>query len=218
MQTMVHSEGLKWGSWLDLGVLLTVGISVAILGCIVLSLIVFRGRQTEGNALWLHLLSLGILPLLLLAVGNFTSLEYAKEVQFCGSCHVTMQPYIDDMRSGRSQSLAAFHYQQRSSPGSECYSCHANYGPHGTFQAKLKGLTDAYKDLTGYRFPVKMRAPFTNTLCLKCHDGAKRYVARPIHGAMAPEIQSEQMKCLECHGPAHTVTQPRESPRPGGAG
>jgi len=206
------------GNWLDLGFLLTIGIAVAILGCIVVSLFVFRGRQTEGNALWLHLLSLGILPLLLLGVGSFTSLEYAKEVQFCGSCHLSMDPYIDDMRSGHSRSLAAFHYQQRSSPGSECYSCHADYGPHGTFQAKLKGLTDAYKDLTRYKVPIAMRTPFANALCLKCHDGAKRYVARPIHGAMAPEIRSEQMKCLECHGPAHTVAKPRESPRPGGAG
>lgn len=216
---MVYSEGLRWGSWLDWGILLTVGISVAILGCIVLSLVVFRGRQTEGNALWLHLLSLGILPLLLLAAGNFTSLEYAKEVEFCGSCHVTMKPYIDDMRSSRSQSLAAFHYQQRSASGSECYSCHADYGVHGTFKAKLKGLTDVYKDLTrSYELPLKMHHSFSNAFCLKCHDGAKRYVARPIHGAMAPEIRSEQMKCLECHGPAHTVAQPTEGRKTGGTG
>lgn len=216
MQTMVHNEGLKWGSWLDWGTLLTIGISVTILGCIVVSLIVFRGRQTEGNALWLHLLSLGILPLLLLAVGNFTSLEYAKEVQFCGTCHL---PYIDDMRSSQSRSLAAFHYQQRSSSGSECYSCHVNYGVHGTLRAKLDGLTDAYKHWThSYELPIKMRAPFANAFCLKCHDGAKRYVARPIHGAMAPEIQGEQMKCLECHGPAHTVTLPKAGQKAGGAG
>ena len=205
---MVYSEGLKWGSWLDWGILLSVGISVAILGCILLSLVAFRGRQTEGNALWLHLLSLGILPLLLLAVGNFTSLEYAKEVQFCGTCHT---PYIDDMRSSRSRSLAAFHYQQRSSSGSECYSCHVNYGVHGTFRAKLNGLSDAYKYMTGsYESPIKSRAPFSNAFCLKCHNGAKRYVALAIHGAMAPEIRSEQLKCLECHGPAHTVAQPKE--------
>lgn len=205
---MVYSEGLKWGSWLDWGILLSVGISVAVLGCILLSLVAFRGRQTEGNALWLHLLSLGILPLLFLAVGNFTSLEYAKEVQFCGTCHT---PYIDDMRSSRSRSLAAFHYQQRSSSGSECYSCHVNYGVHGTFRAKLNGLTDAYKYYTGsYGLPIKSHAPFSNAFCLKCHNGAKRYVALAIHGAMAPEIRSEQLKCLECHGPAHMVAQPKE--------
>jgi nitrate/TMAO reductase-like tetraheme cytochrome c subunit len=169
--------------------------------------------------LWFHLLSLGILPLLLLGVGNFTTLEYAKEVQFCGSCHVTMQPYIDDMRNSQSRSLAAFHYQQRSSSGTECYSCHADYGAHGTFRAKLKGLTDVYQEITrSYELPIKMDHSFANAFCLKCHDGAKRYVARPIHGAMATEIRSEQMKCLECHGPAHTVIQPKESQKMGGTG
>lgn len=208
---MISGEGLKWGSWLDWGMLLTIGISVTILGCIALSLALFRGRQTEGNALWLNLVSLGILPLLLLAVGNFTSLEYAKEVQFCGTCH---GPYIDDMRNHQSRSLAAFHYQQRSSSGSECYSCHVNYGVHGTFRAKLNGLTDAYKHLThSYKIPIKSRAPLSNAFCLKCHDGAKRYVARPIHGAMAPEIRSEQLRCLECHGPAHTVVESTDGHR-----
>jgi hypothetical protein len=52
--------------------------------CILLSWSVCRGGQTEGNALWLHLLSLGIFPLLLLAWGNFSAHEYAKEDRFCG--------------------------------------------------------------------------------------------------------------------------------------
>ena len=210
---MVQSEGLKWGSWLDWGILLTLGISGTILGCIVVALIVFRGRQTEGNALWLHLLSLGILPLLLLGVGSFTTLEYAKEVKLCASCH---SPYIDDMRNSQSRSLAAFHYQQRSSAGSECYSCHVSYGVHGTIHAKLNGLKDAYKHWThSYKLPIKIRDPFPNVFCLKCHEGAKRYVARPIHGAMAPEIQSEQMKCIECHGPAHSGALFGEVQKPG---
>jgi nitrate/TMAO reductase-like tetraheme cytochrome c subunit len=174
---MIAGAGLQWGSWLDWGVLCTIGIAVAILGGIVVARLRFKDRQTEGNALWLNFLSLGILPLSLFAVGSFTSFEYAKEVQFCGTCHAT---YITDMQHTESPSLAAAHYQQRSSSGSECYSCHVDYGVHGTFRAKLNGLTDAYKHIThSYTIPIKIRAPFANAFCLKCHEGAKRYVARP---------------------------------------
>ena len=102
-----EGEALKWGTALDWAITLTTGLSALILACILVSLIVYRGRQTEGTALWLHLLSLGIFPLLLLAVGNFAVLEYAKEVRFCGSCHRTMKPYIDDLHNLKSQSLAA---------------------------------------------------------------------------------------------------------------
>jgi hypothetical protein len=128
-------EPLKWGTR-STGRSLTIGISAVILACILVSLIVYRGRQTEGGALWLHLLSLGIFPLFLLAVSNFSVLEYAKEERFCGTCHLTMKPYIDDMHDARSTSMAAFHFQHRSSPDTECYSCHANYGVHGTFEAR----------------------------------------------------------------------------------
>ncbi len=40
-----------------------------------LSLVLYRGRQTEGNALWLHLLGLCIFPVFLLPFGNFTIFE-----------------------------------------------------------------------------------------------------------------------------------------------
>src|SRR5262245_46933055 len=128
-------EVVRWGSALDWAIALTLGISALIVLGIVVSLFVFRGRQTEGSALWVHLLTLGVLPFGLLAFGNFATLEYATEVQFCGSCHLTMKPYIDDLYNKKSESLAAKHAQNRFAPGTECYSCHANYGLHGTLAA-----------------------------------------------------------------------------------
>lgn len=214
-----EKRALRWGSTLDWAIALTIGVSALILICILASLIVYRGRQTEGSALWLHLLSLGIFPLFLLAVSNFAVLEYAKEERFCGACHLTMKPYIDDMHDARSASLAAFHFQHRAAPDTECYSCHANYGVHGTFEAKMTGLRDLHTYMTGtYHLPLKMRAPFENALCFKCHNGAKRYIAQEIHLKLADYLRAEQIKCGGCHGPAHDVPKLKQAGRREGVG
>jgi nitrate/TMAO reductase-like tetraheme cytochrome c subunit len=208
-------EVARWGTALDWAIALTAGISALILILIVVSLVAFRGRQAEGNALWLHLLSLGVLPLVLLAIGQFATLEYATEVQFCGSCHQTMKPYIDDLHNPKSQSLAALHAQNRIMPGTEGYSCHANYGIHGTLQAKLTGLRHVYKYNTGtYHFPLKMPEPFENTLCLKCHNGAKRFMAQDVHledGKVSEELRTNKTECISCHAPAHDIPQMKKA-------
>lgn len=207
--TPEHGEVMKWGSALDWAFFLTSALAVLILVGIGVSLLFHRGRQTEGSALWVHLLSLGVLPLFLLAVGNFAVFEYATEQRFCGTCHLTMAPYIEDLRNPDSQSLAALHYQNRFARETECYACHANYGVHGTFEAKLTGLRHVYKYVTRtYHIPIEMPHPFGNGLCLKCHNGAKRFMAEESHlegGHVAPDLVAGDLECIACHGPAHEV-------------
>ena len=196
-------------SALDWSVALTAGLSALILILIGVSLFAYRGRQTEGGALWLHLLALAVLPVFLLAIGNFAVLEYAKEERFCGSCHKTMKPFIDDLHDAKSDSLASLHFQNRFSPGESCYSCHADYGVNATLQAKTTGLRHVYKYMTRtYKLPIEMREPFANSLCLKCHEGAKRFVAEKVHlqnGYTAPALLSGKRECISCHGPAHNI-------------
>ncbi len=212
---------VRWGSALDWSITLSIALGVLILACIVVSRFLYRDRQTEGSALWLHLLGLGIFPLFLLAVGNFAVLEGATEVKFCGACHLTMKPFIDDLHNQKSQSLASLHFQNRFARGTECYSCHANYGIHGTMEAKLTGLRHVYKYWTStYHLPIKMPTPFENTLCLKCHNGAKRFMAQDIHldkGEVSKELRSGETECIGCHGPAHDVAKPKQAARPYGA-
>ncbi|MGH7334544.1 MAG: NapC/NirT family cytochrome c [Candidatus Rokuibacteriota bacterium] len=219
---MTDADMLRWGDALDWATVLMLGVSALILVCIAVSLVLYRGRQTEGSALWLHLLSLCVLPIGLLAVGNFVVLEHSKEVRFCGACHVVMKPYVDDLHKAGGESLAALHFQHRVAPGSECYSCHANYGLHGTFEAKLTGLRDVYRTYSHtYHVPIKMRTAFENLLCLKCHDGAKRFVAQEIHlddGKVSAELRTGKMECTQCHGPAHEVARTRRAGGPGGSG
>ena len=201
---------LRWGTTLDWAITITLVICVLILVGIVFSRIVFRGRQTEGNALWLHLLALGILPMFLLPVGNFTVLEYAKEERNCNACHVVLQAYVDDMRNPKSESLAALHFQHRFSPETSCYSCHTNYGIHGSVEGKIAGLGHALRYLTHqYQLPLKISKPFSNTLCLKCHHGAKRFMARNEHldgpGKVLVDLIDGRTRCMDCHKPAHQV-------------
>ncbi len=206
----VHGVVLRWGTTLDWAMTITTITCVLILAGILLSLILFRGRQTEGNALWLHLLALGILPMFLLPIGNFAVLEYAKEERNCNSCHAVLQAYVDDMRNPKSESLAALHFQHRFSPETSCYSCHTNYGVHGSVEGKIAGLGHAFRYLTHqYQLPLKIAKPFPNTLCLKCHYGAKRFMAYKEHldgpNKVSNDLIDGKTRCTECHQPAHLV-------------
>ena len=207
-------DTVAWGTALDWSIQLTLVVSVLILVLIAVSLLLYRGRQTEGGVLWLHLLSLAVLPMFLLAVGNFTVFEYAKEEKFCGSCHQAMKPFTDDLRNATSDSLAALHYQHRFSPGSSCYACHANYGVHATFEAKKTGLRHVYKYTMGnWAVPIRMTEPFENSLCLKCHEGAKRFMAEPLHLDDSKQVDGAliagKTTCISCHGPAHAKVRKR---------
>ncbi|MGH7353335.1 MAG: NapC/NirT family cytochrome c [Candidatus Rokuibacteriota bacterium] len=205
-------EAVRWGTALDWAIALSVVVSAAILVLIIASRVLYRGQQAEGTALWFHGIALAVLPLFLLATGQFATLEYATEVRFCGTCHLTMKPYIDDLHNAKSESLAALHFQHRVMVGTECYSCHANYGIHGTFEAKLTGLRHVWKYNTGtYKLPIKMPAPFGNELCLKCHNGAKSFMAQDVHleaGKVSADLRDSKQQCVDCHSPAHDLGKP----------
>ncbi len=206
----VQGVFLDWGTALEWNIVFTFVLCLLILSCIGLSLILYRGRQTEGNALWLHLLGLCIFPVFLLPFGNFTIFEYSKQEHFCASCHTSMDPYVHDLTASDGQSLAAVHYQDRFAPGEECYTCHANYGVHGTFQAKLLGLNDAWREATGtYTVPIQMRKPFPNALCLKCHNGARNFMKEESHldpgNVVSKDILTDKTLCTECHVRGHML-------------
>ena len=214
-------EMYRWGSALDWALALTAIFCVLILAGILVSRVVYRNRQTEGTVLWVHLLALGIFPLLVLAFGNFAVLEYATQQRFCATCHLTMKPYIDDLHRPDSKSLAAKHFQDRFAPDTECYSCHADYGIHGTFEAKLTGLRHVYKYYTRtFHLPIKMPRPYQNQLCLKCHDGSRKFLADDSHtgadGKVSAELVQNETRCTECHKHPHLI--PKATARLGGAG
>jgi hypothetical protein len=205
--------GEGWGSWVDWGIVLSLALCLTIIALIAVTRVRYRHRMAESGAVVLSLLSLGVLPVMLLPFANFTAVEYAKQVTFCESCHGAMDPYVADMRNPKGTSLAAMHFQDHftpTQPGTECYSCHANYGVHGTFLAKLQGLGDAYHYVTGtWKAPITLREPFPNEQCLKCHVVSREFLAQPLHldktGGLSPAITGGQVSCGMCHPSGHVV-------------
>ena len=183
------------------------------IGVTAFSLLRYRGRIT-GTASWMFLLTgIVVIPSVSVLLGTLLALERAERVEFCGSCHLTMKTYVDDLKNPDSTSLAAVHYQNRYIPVNQCYSCHTGYGMFGTVEAKMSGLIDVYKYYTRtFHIPIKMRAPYPNNDCLKCHGEAVLFLA--VHDEFNEAIFAGKMTCMECHArknPAHTLVQPLAS-------
>jgi cytochrome c-type protein NapC len=213
-----HAANMPWGGSLDWAIVLSIFLCAFILVCIVSSGFLFRGREFDTRALLLGSVALVIAPLALLPVSSFTVLRYTKQEAFCVSCHSVMQPYADDMRNPASKTMAARHYQDRFATFTECYSCHVKPGMYGMFEAKLIGLHEAYVYATGeYRVPLKLATPFPNQFCLRCHEDARKFMAEDSHlganGKIDPDLVTGQVRCQECHGPAHQTASLALEPR-----
>jgi len=185
--------------------------AVMVLGIVVVlySLIRYRGRASSPLAWGLLIAGAGILPAVSSAFGTVLVFERAEKVEFCASCHLTMQSFVTDLKNPDSESLAAVHYKNRYIPDDQCYVCHTSYGVFGTVQAKKEGMIDVYKYFTRtFKLPVKLRHPYPNNDCLKCHAESAKW--RAIHDDFKQTLFSGEMTCMECHGaehPAHTLAQ-----------
>ena len=186
-------------------------VALAVIGVVVViySLIRYRGSAV-GPASWAVLITGAVaFPLLITGVGSILVFQRAERVEFCNSCHLTMQPFVDDMKNASSNSLAALHYRNRYIPDDQCYACHTSYGLFGTVQAKEEGLNDVYRYYTRtFHLPIKLRHPYPNTDCLKCHGGSAKWIAS--HQDYKDSLFSGQATCMDCHAdsnPAHNVAQ-----------
>lgn len=182
---------------------LSVGSAVA--GTVLLLfLIIAQRRMAESFLKWMCVGTLVLLPVLVIFMGNIVGLQHAKKVEFCQSCHLTMAHFIKDMQDPGNQTLAALHYRHRWSPDDQCYACHTSYGLFGDIQAKRKGVADFFKYYTRtYDFPVRMHSPYKNADCLKCHERTPKFVDSETHSQILPEIRQGDLRCIDCHGPAH---------------
>jgi len=175
---------------------------------VVYSLVRYRGR-TMGAVSWgVLVLGAGVLPVVTSGVGTVLVFERAERVPFCNSCHLTMDPFVADMKDPKSESLAALHYKNRYVPDNQCYVCHTSYGLFGTVQAKKEGMIDVWKYYTRtFKLPVKLRHPYPNTDCLKCHAESAKWLG--VHEEFKASLFSGETSCMQCHGannPAHNVS------------
>ena len=171
------------------------------------SLLRYRGRTTGPVAWGLLIAGVGIVPAMSSALGTVLVFQRAEKVDFCASCHLTMQRYVDDLKDPKSVSLAAVHFKNRYIPDDQCYVCHTSYGLFGTVEAKKEGLIDVYKYYTRtFNLPVKLRHPYSNADCLKCHADSVKWLAQ--HGDFKEAVFAGDLTCMQCHSdshPAHTV-------------
>ncbi|MBZ5722742.1 MAG: NapC/NirT family cytochrome c [Acidobacteriia bacterium] len=171
------------------------------------SLIRYRGK-TAGPVSWgVLVLGAGILPIVVSSAGGVLVFERSQRVALCSSCHLAMKPYVDDMKDPKSQSLAAIHYANRYIADDQCYSCHTSYGMFGTLQAKAEGIVDVFKYYTHtFSVPLKMRHPYSNNDCLKCHGASAKFLASHTHDRDA--MFADEVSCSQCHdddNPPHNV-------------
>jgi cytochrome c nitrite reductase small subunit len=176
-------------------------------GLVLWSLLRYRGRDV-GAVSWGFLIAgTTVFPMLLTGVGTILALERVRTVPLCGSCHLTMKSYVDDMMNPNSKSLAAVHYTNRYIAENQCYECHTSYGMLGTLQSKKQGIVDVYKYYTHtFQLPLQLRQPYRDGDCLKCHAGATKFIA--AHEESQEKIFAGKVTCMQCHAethPAHTL-------------
>ncbi len=208
---------LQTGSgFADLGRYVATVLAISVLALVVLGSILERTRRVSATASTMLFLGLTILPVFMMLFGAFASVEQAKSVEFCHSCHTAMNPYVADMRDQDSVTLAAIHSSERYIPRDPCYQCHADYGVWGEAEAKVRGFAHLYHWLLASPTAlgieqIETYQPYGNGPCLECHSGAKSFLesGQGVHRTIAANLLEMDddgapvTSCLVCHGPAH---------------
>lgn len=197
--TAFHTDPVEvWGSRF---LITTIVVGIALL---LFTMFKFRG-STAGPASWALLVAgVALVPLMSTGLGTLLVFDRAERVEFCASCHLTMQTFVNDMRDPKSESLAAVHFKNKYIPDNQCYVCHTSYGMFGTVEAKMSGMVDVYKYFTKtYPKIISMREPYPNHDCLKCHAESAKWLKHDEHIAARDDLFADKMKCLDCHGADH---------------
>ncbi len=204
-------------SFADLGSYVASILAVAVLVLVLSGWLLERTRRVSATASIMLFLGLTILPIFMMLFGAFASVEQAKSVEFCHSCHTAMNPYVADMLDRDSTTLAAVHSSERYIPRDPCYKCHANYGVWGEAEAKFRGFAHLYHWLLASPTAlgieqIETYEPYANGPCLECHSGAKSFLesGQGVHRMIADNLLeldddtgAPVTSCLVCHGPAH---------------
>jgi len=201
-----HTDPVEvWGTRFLITVI-CIGIAV-----LLFTMIKYRGRTTGAVSWGLLIAGIGIVPMVSTGFGTLLVFDRAERVEFCASCHLTMQGFVDDMKNPKSESLAAIHFKNKFIPDNQCYVCHTSYGMFGTVEAKMSGLVDVYKYYTRtFHKPIMMRGPYPNHDCLKCHAESALWLKHDEHIQAKADLFADKVKCLDCHGasnPAHTLNE-----------
>ncbi len=198
---------------------------VTILSVILILGILFwrRSRLMEASSKWLLFLGLCVLPVPVALLSSGIGMEGSKEVEFCHSCHASMDDFVNDMMNPESDTLAARHFKNKFIQREQCWTCHSDYGIAGTADAKMTGLLHIYKftfhgALPGSHWekPIKLYGSYKWTICLGCHASSKRFTDVEDHGEVVKGItdalrekKDPETVCTDCHDMAHPAPEDR---------
>lgn len=194
-----------------IGFLRGIGIAAALGGIMVLVLVhfIYRKKLSRGTYHWLLLVGLFILPITATLTTMATVMEGTKRVEACASCHV-MDPFVNDLKNPGSSTLAARHYKNNWIAKDQCYGCHITYGVTGTIEGKRDGFRHWLYYVTGtYSDPIQFVGSYSNSNCLYCHGGTKKWERVKSHQALIVDFQADSIACIQCHGPPHPLPQER---------
>jgi hypothetical protein len=152
-----------------------------------------------------------LLPLFAYVLGDLHLLEVSKRVEFCGSCHETMSPIVEAMRSD-TEYLSSFHYRRGAVPrDGACYRCHGGYGLLGDTKAKIGGIMHMLHTVNGdYEYPLKKVGTFDIQSCLDCHAQAAPFREQEVH--RDPDLQKSLLSGeIGCTGACHAEPHPPEA-------
>jgi len=169
---------------------------------------VVRGELAGAAGKTIMALGVVILPSFSVATGMLLVFVRAGSVEFCASCHLVMQPYVEDMQNPEGTGIAAVHFANQYIPGNQCYECHTSYGLFGTVEAKVHGIGEVARYYTRtYRRPIEMWQPYSNRDCLKCHADSRKWLSVDSHtdDDMQGRLFADRTSCMSCHDPGHNV-------------
>ncbi len=202
-----HDAGVTSGE-----VFRSLGIGAAVIGIVALVLVefVFRRRLPQGAYRVALVVLLFALPIVVLMSATEAIFEETKAVASCNTCHV-MEPFVADMQSEHSATLAAQHYQNKWIPKNQCYQCHTTYGVHGTLAGKRDGFRHWLLYVTRtWDEPIQYSGSYPNVNCYQCHGATESFQSQRAHAAIREDLAADRISCASCHGPPHPTPNERE--------
>ncbi len=205
-------------AWAQRACLLVTILSVVLILSI---LLLRRNRLMEASSKWLLFLGLCVLPVPVAFLSSGIGMEESKNVEFCHSCHASMDPFVNDMMNEESETLAALHYKNRYIQHEQCWQCHSDYGIAGTADAKMTGMLHIYKFTfngsflpgSSWKAPIKLYHPYKWTICLECHANSSLFKAprndETAHEGVLEGVMKGEIGCTDCHQSAHPAPEER---------
>lgn len=158
---------------------------------------------------WLAPITVLVVPLAVVVMGNYHVFEGTQEVSSCLRCHV-MLPMANDMKDPNSMTLAARHYKNRWIATKQCFTCHKDYGFNGAIKAKIDGFRHLVKYTLGtYEEPIRFRGRFNNDNCLQCHRETSLFKGVTSHQTILARLEENRINCTHCHGFPHPTSLER---------